>query len=357
VAPALPLFVASFGFRETIRALGGVKFATFQKNSLIHLTFLAFLLLLAFVGSHNFNKYTALGAATFLSYLINIGFLAFSLRFWLRRENSAPGECSVIELFWYSLPLFLHTILPAFSAIDRLILGYFSSPQEVAYYEVAAKAGTIITLPLLAVNNVIPPLVAKFYEYGNLASLELVAQTTARWSYYLTLPIALLLILLSPELLGMFGADFVKARFALIIISLAQVVNAASGSVGFILNMTGHQWQATVLRLTTTILAVALMLFLAKYYGLNGVACASALGLTGINIAMVVAVWGSLKIKAFARGISWINVCGLLGVLAFFLGKPLLGPYGAGALFMALYLALVAKHFKREFLLFRKETA
>lgn len=357
VAPALPLFVASFGFRETIRALGGIKFATFQKNSLIHLSFIIFLLLLAYVGGSFIGKYGALGLASFLSCLLNLGFLAVALHFWTRRENSDPGESSVKELFWYSLPLFFHTLLPAFSAIDRLVLGIFTSPQEVAYYEVAAKAETIITVPLLAVNNVIPPLVAKFYEYGNLASLEMVAQTTARWAYYLSLPLTLLLILLSSEILGMFGADFAKARFALIVLAVAQQIGCAAGSVAFILNMTGHQWKVAVLRIVSTVGAIALMLVLARAYGLNGVACASALGLVGINISLGFAVWRYLNVKAFAGGTGWINVVGGLGVLVFFLSKPLVGPYGAAGLFLLLYLGLVAKHIKKEILLFQEKTA
>ena len=220
LAPALPIFTISFGFRETIRALGGVKSAVFQKNSLIHLTLAIFLLILAYGGGNLIDKVGMLGLAALLSCLVNLLYLAILYQTWTRRISVSPGEDSFRDLFWYSLPLFVNSILPAFNTVDRLVLGYFTSPQEVAYYEVAAKAEMIIMLPLVAVNSVIPPLIAQFYEFGDLRSLEVMAQTTARWAYHMALPLTLLLILLAPEILGIFGKDFTKASFALIVLSL-----------------------------------------------------------------------------------------------------------------------------------------
>lgn len=350
IAPALPIFAISFGFRETIRALGGIKYAVFQKNSLTPLTFLIFLLILAYWGRNFIGNLGAVGLAALASCVINLGFLVVIFQIMTGREkaNVAPGESSFRELFWYSLPLFLNSLLPAFSSVDRLILGYFTSPQQVAYYEVAAKVEIIISLPLVAVNSVIPPLIVKFYEYGNLPSLEMIAQTTARWAYYIGLPLTLLLILLSSEILGMFGADFTKARFALIVLSLAQLVNVGSGSVAFILNMTGHQWKVAFLRFVTMTVAMILMVILTNAYGLNGLACASALGLILINIFLAFAVWRFINIKSFAREIKWANISALLGILLFLLSKPFIGPFGSAGVFLLAYLGLIAKDFKKE---------
>jgi len=210
VAPALPFFAVSFGMLETIRALGGVQYAVFQKYALSNFTLIIFLLILAYWRGNSIGKYEALGLAAFLSVLVNLGFLAASLHFksgW-QESDPIPGESSFRDLFWYSLPMFLNTLLGALAFIDRLILGLFTTPQEVAYYEVAAKAEVLIALPLVALNNVIPPLVVKLYECGNFAGLEMMAQTTARWAYYLSLPLTLLLIFLAPELLGIFGENF-----------------------------------------------------------------------------------------------------------------------------------------------------
>lgn len=348
VAPALPVFVVSFGFRETIRALGGIKASIFQKNILTNLAFIIFLLFLGYWGRDFFSKVGTLGLAALLNCLVNLVFLMIVFRTLTQRETSPPGETSFRELLWYSWPLFLNSLLPAFNAIDRLILGFFTSPSEVAYYEVAAKVETIITLPLVAVNSVIPPLIVKFYECGNMANLELIAQTTARWAYFLGLPLTLLLILLAPEILGYVGANFIKARFALIVLSLAQLVNVASGSVGFILYMTGHQWTVAIGRFVIMGIAAILMAVLAKAYGLDGVACASAFGLIVLNVFLGLSVWRYLNIKAFAWGTGWANLSALLGVLLFFVVKPLVGPFVGAAFFLLAYLALLAKTIKKE---------
>ena len=348
LAPALPVFTISFGFRETIRALGGVKSAVFQKNFLIHLTFAIFLLILAYGGGNLIDKVGMLGLAALLSCLVNLLFLAILYQTWTRRISVSPGEDSFRDLFWYSLPLFVNSILLAFNTVDRLVLGYFTSPQEVAYYEVAARLETIIMLPLVAVNSVIPPLIAQFYEFGNLQSLEMMAQTTARWAYHMALPLTLLLILLAPEILGIFGKDFTKASFALIVLSLGELVNVAAGSVGFILNMTGHQWQVAGLRFVAMIISFTLMVVLAKTHGLNGLACASAIGNVLLNFFLSFAIWRYMKIRSFARGIMVANISALLAVLCFFLTRPWVGSFGAAGFFLLAYLALVAKSIKKE---------
>ncbi len=351
LAPALPFFTLTFCFRETLRALGGIKAAVFQKNILLHLAFIILLLLLAYHGSRILGKYGAIGLACLISLALNLAFLAVCLHGWTRQESLNFGEKSFKDLFVYSLPLFLNAILTlTFTAVDRLILGVFTSPQEVAYYEVAARAETIITLPLMAVNNVIPPLFAEFYELGNVKSLEIIAQTTARWAYCIGLPLTLLLILLATDFLAFFGPDFIKGRFALIVLSLAQLVNVSCGSVAFLLTMTGHQWTVTISWIVTGCGALLLMVALAATHGLNGLAVASALGIAGINIVLALAVWRFLNLKSFARGIRWANLSALLCVLLFLVSKPLVGPFPAAGIFLLGYSLAAIRPLKREIL-------
>jgi len=352
VALALPVTLVVSLLRESVRALGGVRWVIIQDSLMHPCGFLILVLIFAYTAPNLVAPSQSLGFIYLTINLLGLGFLAWSpqsRRYIVRSSGSGGPQGSVIELLGYSWPIFLTSMLAVYlGKLDSLILGLFTSPQDVAYYGIATKIIPFVTFPLFAVNAVVPPLFAQFYKRGELKYLELVAQKTARWMYYVALPIALLIILLAPEILGFFGPDFIKARFALNALVLAQLVNVAAGSVGFILMMTDQQRTLLVLQAVIGIATIPLMIILTATFGLNGMALTSALGLAGINVLMAWAVWRRLRIKAFARQVQWANLGGLIGVGLFYLAQPFLGSILGAGCFSLSYLALVARPLKQE---------
>jgi hypothetical protein len=160
-----------------------------------------------------------------LAYLLSVSLGLIFLMTWLgknfRVKENCPGKPLLKDLFIYSWPLFLSSILwLALSGLDSLILGLFTRPQEVAYYNIAMRTAPLVALPLVAVNAVVPPLFAQFHHRRDLQGLEMMARSTARWIYFAALPLAITTILLAPTLLGFFGTDFTQARFALSILAV-----------------------------------------------------------------------------------------------------------------------------------------
>jgi O-antigen/teichoic acid export membrane protein len=352
LALAIPGVVAIALIQETVRSLGGVRWVVFRENLLTPLGFLCLIIVFASAGSALSSQAAWIGLAYFTATLIGLGFLIGSLRGVKFFEKQAPEvtvDSSLAPLLKYSWPLFLITLVGlSWSEIDCLLLGLYTSPEQVAYYGVAIRIMALVGFPLLAVNAVVPPLFVRFYEQGDFHSLETLAQTTARWMYYLALPTTLLIILLSSELLSLFGPEFTRAKLSLIILTLAQLINVGSGSVGYILNMSGRQWSFLFIQILTALIITPLMVILAAKLGLIGVALAKGLGLAGLNILMAWAVWKQLKIKAFARKVQWANLGGLLGVAGFFLVKPFLGPIGGAICFVFCFLGVLGKSLWQE---------
>ncbi|MFZ2087568.1 MAG: MATE family efflux transporter, partial [Desulfobaccales bacterium] len=245
-------------------------------------------------------------------------------------------------LLRYSWPLYASVLLMlAFNAADSLVLGFFTGPEQVDYYEAASRTALLVGLPLLAVNAVVPPIFAQMHQTGNLQELERLAQNSTRWMYCVSLPLALFMVALAPDILNLFGADFGEARWALRVLVLAQLVNVACGSVGFLLAMTGNQ-----LTLTTTLslggaIGLPLMAVSTAIYGLNGLAAAKGFWLVGANVLMALGVWRQLRLKVFARGVGWVNVSAAVGFGLFWLIRPHLGLWVAVGVGGLAYLALI----------------
>ena len=74
-----------------------------------------------------------------------------------------------------------------------------------------------------------------------------------------------------------YGNEYVIGTIALKILVIGQMVNAAFGSVGAILNMTGHEKDAVIGMSIAIVVNVALNFILIPVYGINGAAFSSAL--------------------------------------------------------------------------------
>jgi O-antigen/teichoic acid export membrane protein len=230
-----------------------------------------------------------------------------------------------------------------FGVMDCLVLGLFTGPAPVAFYEAASRSALLVSLPLFAVNAVAPPLFAQLHQGDRLEELEGMARATSRWMYYAALPLALGAAALAPEILGLFGQGFQEAQGALRILVAAQLVNVACGSVGFLLAMTGHQRTLTLTLAAGGGLGIPLMTAGAAFSGITGLALAKGLWLVGVNVLMTLGVWRRLRLQVWARGVGWATLGGLLGLLLFWLVRPFMGPWGAAVLGTLGYLACISK--------------
>jgi O-antigen/teichoic acid export membrane protein len=349
-ALALPLAVITSMCAETLRALGGVRWVIFQHNLLSPLAFLLLIVIFAYFGQRWERSVQDLGLAFLLSTIIGLGVIILALFYYVRAgEEHASGQHNFKDLLHYSWPLFLTSILfLSFSGLDSLILGWYTSPTKVAYYEAATKIAALVGFPLIVVNGVVPPSFAQLHQLGDLRLLEKVARSTARWTYYLALPLTLISTLLAVDLLGFLGPGFGEGQWALRILVVAQLISVASGSVGLILSMTGHQLTFTILQAMIGVIGIPLIALAAPAYGLTGVALVRGLWLIGLNIVTSLAVWRCLKIKAFANNIYRANLGALLGVALYFLLSPFIGSWGGAAFFLIGYLACTARTLKQE---------
>ncbi len=349
VALSLPVSLAYRILGQAVRALGAVKWFAFIDNFLSSLIFLILLVALGHSSWISLPPSVALGFSHFLKTLAGLGIIIGLLVLMTRYDKFSVGQSSFNGLLRYSWLAFLATFFGlGLTYLDNIALGLFTTPEQVAYYGVACKIGTFISFPLITVDAVVVPLFGRFFQLGDLLSVEMVAQSTARWMYYAGLPMAVLCILLAPQLLSFFGSEFVKARTTLCIVSIGQLINVATGAVGSILTMAERLRALIRAQAIIGVCCFPLIFLLAATYGLNGVALGGALAMAGINILCALTVWRELGIKCYAMKIKWANFGALVGICIFFLGNPYVGPWGAACLFTLTYLALVGKSLKRE---------
>lgn len=260
---------------------------------------LIFLSVLAWLLVPDFSAPWAVGAslaATLSAFLVGAFLLARVLA--REAERAAPH---------YELGRWLRSALP-FMVISGMfvinartgavMLGALESPAAVGLYVIASRGADLIAMVLLAVNTAFAPTLARLFAQGQRRQLEHTVARSTRLITLVSLPLALGFIVFGGLFLDLFGPEFAAARTALTILSLGQLVNAATGTVGMLLNMTGHERDTALAVGVSAVLNIVLNLLLIPRFGLSGAAIATALGTLVWNVLLSVFVYRRLGFYA-----------------------------------------------------------
>jgi O-antigen/teichoic acid export membrane protein len=175
--------------------------------------------------------------------------------------------------------------------IGVLLLGFMGEPEGASGMRVAQSAGQLAVLPLMAVNMVIQPKLAT--QAMTAKDRDALMQTYARGGRMAlagSLIVGLPMIVFAEHLVRLaFGEAYVAlAVDAIRVMTLAQILNASTGSSGSLLAMSGNEGLAMKAQIISLILMLGIAFFLAPVAGAAGVAVGISVGLILKNVLEVV---------------------------------------------------------------------
>ena len=243
-----------------------------------------------------FNGIVPKNVVPILVYLISLFSIFFSAVFlwnmYLKKKlanlkSAEPNEpLQYRTILSVSIPLlFAGTANLIMNWTDIIMLGMFRTEDEVGIYNVAQKIAMFVSLPLMAINTIAAPKFAEFWGKKDLKGLTKVAKQSTKMIFWFSFPVVLCFLLFPELLMGMFGESFKAGTLALIFLTLGQFVNAISGSVGYILQMTGNQVYYQNVILIGSIINILMNFVLIPIYGITGAAIASAVSMVYWNVA------------------------------------------------------------------------
>jgi O-antigen/teichoic acid export membrane protein len=162
--------------------------------------------------------------------------------------------------------------------VSLYLLGYLGGVEQAGLFQAANQLVGLIVLGLVAVNLPLQPALAAAWARGDKQQAQRLVTETARIGTSVALMGVLVLLIFAEFVLRLYGAQYVDG----------QMVNAAAGSCGILLLMTGHQivvMQGTALAL---LLNAAVAYLAIPCLGVAGGALAAALGVIFWNVYFVV---------------------------------------------------------------------
>jgi O-antigen/teichoic acid export membrane protein len=148
------------------------------------------------------------------------------------------------------------------------------------------------------INASFTPHMAHLLHTGQLAEAAKAYGSASRWILMLSMPSFIVLIAFSEQLLGYFGKGFQTAAAVTVVLSFGQLVSAAAGPCGTVLNMSGRVGLNMIDNVAVLVLNVILNVILIPRHGVLGAAVAWSISLVLVNLVKVVQVYVVVGIRA-----------------------------------------------------------
>jgi O-antigen/teichoic acid export membrane protein len=160
---------------------------------------------------------------------------------------------------------------------DILVVGTLLGPRDAGLYSVASQLSSLISLGAAAVMFVVLPAVADLHARGRRPELQRLVVRTVQGCAAVSIPVAVPLIAAGHTVLSAYGPAFVDAYPVLLVLSAVNLVGAMVGALsGYLLTMTGHEWEASRVIVGTALLNLVLTFILTPAFGAVGAALATA---------------------------------------------------------------------------------
>jgi O-antigen/teichoic acid export membrane protein len=186
--------------------------------------------------------------------------------------------------------------------IDTLLLGAFAN-DDIGVYTVATRLVTVAIFVLAPINAAFGPYIAYLYHRDQLAEVRRVYKAATGWVVRLSLPAFVALLVFPSSLLPLFGTGFAEGAAVTVVLAVGQLVNAATGPCGTLLNMSGRVSLNMLDNVGALVLNVGLNLWLIPAYGITGAAVAWSASLVAVNLARVAQVWWLVRAVPLTAGL------------------------------------------------------
>ncbi len=275
---------------------------TFIVRPLLILVFMA----IAVVYGAEPNAVTAMGAVIAATYVTSISQLIWLQRRLKSAVPAGPRRYQPMQWVSISLPIFVvEGFFFLLTNVDVLIVGRLMEPDRAAVYYAATKTLALVHFIYFAVRVGGAQRFSKYYADGDHARLAAFVRDTLHWTFWPSLAMVILLLIVGKPLLLLFGPNFGSGYPLLFILSVGILFRAAIGPAESLLTMAGQQSICAVVYTVTFILSVGLNFSLIPRFGLAGAATATTLALVAETVVLYVIALQRLGIHCSVLTASW----------------------------------------------------
>lgn len=184
-------------------------------------------------------------------------------------------------------------------SIDSFLLKKYYSNSHVAFYSIAVKFFTILSLVIVAINVNVSPKIAEYYFSSNKKELTALLLKSKKIICLINWFTGFLLIFFGKILLVCFGEDYIQAYTPMLILVIGQMIASLFGSVGVALNMIEKQKIFQRILILSTVINIVSNVILIPRYGMNGAAISFVISSLFWNITSYIYLNKYIELKFY----------------------------------------------------------
>lgn len=283
IAPSVVSLALLWLIAQSLQGMGRVSAAIIAMNVAANISLIVAVWVFGF-------KLGAQAAFTYSvgSFLVLGGFLALWHLRTSNRSSSATYSISLRSMLASAWPLWIVLVMAQLIQWSgQFVGGAYLPPDEIAQLAVAQRTAMLVSFILIAVNMVVAPRFAALYAAGNMGGLRDMALTAVRLMALGATPVVAVMLIFPGFLMGLFGEGFSGGTLLLQVLALGQFINVLTGSVGYLLSMSGHERDLRNTLLIVAPISVAVTFILVPLYGAFGAALSTALAVGAQNLLAV----------------------------------------------------------------------
>ena len=301
MAISLVVFSLLKFFSSSINGLGAAVFSTVLLNVIPPLLGVSLILACTYFFSEMMGfelfQYIAvvlfsgtLSLALALAFFFNCGLINFSAGFKVICKN----RNTIINFF-------LATLMASVVQWGAFfVASFYLALDELAIYSAALRAANVVSFLLIAINLVVAPKYAYLFSIKDTKALERLVLLIGRLVFPVATAVLILSLVFSEEIISVFGDNYRSGGVLFSILIVGQFFNAICGSVGYLLNMGGHEREMRNIVFCSGIASLALAVTLISWLGVLGAALSTCLSIVLNNMLATYFVYKRLGIFTLA---------------------------------------------------------
>lgn len=203
-------------------------------------------------------------------------------------SSTLKKEQKTKELLKTAFPILLVSLTSTiYKNIDIIMIGWLCSAKEVGIYAVASRIAIVSGFLLNVANSAVAPKFATLYDDNKKAELQKLVQYVTVTLLLMSFVVLAISVGFGNFMLSIWGLEFQSGYVVLIILSIGQFFNVATGTVGTILTMTGFEKKLLSVNTVFMLINIILNYIFIKLWGLEGAALAYAVSIVGMNLTRV----------------------------------------------------------------------
>lgn len=282
---------------EVMRALDHLYVAELFRNSIKYIPVIIGAVVINYRNNQSYLVTVFLGGFLLLSVITTV----FVYYYFSKNQITNQGALTTYkEIIGKSYPIAISGMaLFLLISFDIMFLKKYKDDATIAFYALAVKLMTVLSMIIVTVNITVSTKIAEYYSSNNSTELRTIIKNSSRLIFILTVPATLFICFFADSILGFFGKEYVLAKDSLLILTIGQAVCSTFGSAPVYLNMTGRQHIFQRILVVAVLLNLGFNRFLIPLYGMTGAATAFVISSLFWNISAALFIYKKDKIIVF----------------------------------------------------------